>query len=167
MPITGNKRSRRRNRWRNKPAVLTMPNHSPSITLAYDGAMLAKSLKALDRAIPRSIAPRFEGVQASQVMGIDFATPTQDMQCTSMIGSGYAVSHLYRPTMALAIDPAIIEAFNRQVELTQQRFSEQVYQAFFAPSQCSNCHYYHGQDGVNCALHPSGPEGDCGDWEQG
>lgn len=32
------------------------------------------------------------------------------------------------------------------------------------PPNCKSCHYFHGRDSINCAVHPHGNE-DCSDWQ--
>jgi len=37
---------------------------------------------------------------------------------------------------------------------------------WYGPVVCEGCQFYHGQQGIICALHPSGPDGTyCADWE--
>ncbi|MEM9450323.1 MAG: hypothetical protein AAGA75_17550, partial [Cyanobacteria bacterium P01_E01_bin.6] len=35
-----------------------------------------------------------------------------------------------------------------------------------AIAQCLSCRYYHGNDGIVCAMHPSGVDGDCVDFRE-
>ncbi len=48
----------------------------------------------------------------------------------------------------------------RDVEITWES------NPFRQSSVCHSCRFHHGKNGVVCAVHPNGPDGDtCGDWE--
>ncbi len=37
---------------------------------------------------------------------------------------------------------------------------------WYGPAACEECSFFHGQQGLNCAIHPQGPSAEhCADWE--
>jgi twitching motility two-component system response regulator PilH len=65
-------------------------------------------------------------------------------------------------TLSLNSDHAQACRYQPLIHQQYRQFRQQLEQIH----SCQLCYYYHGQDGINCALHPAGPESElCPDWK--
>jgi CheY-like chemotaxis protein len=83
--------------------------------------------------------------------------------------SGDQIIKLYKTALnafqqSLEINPDHLLA-SRTLKITQNKW-ENFQQQLDQTRPCQVCLYYHGQDGINCAVHPNGPiDLFCLDWE--
>ena len=83
--------------------------------------------------------------------------------------SGHQIIKLYKSAVnafqqTLEIDPSHLFA-GQTLEITKNKWKK-LQQKLDQTRPCQVCLYYHGQNGINCAIHPNGPiDSLCLDWD--
>ena len=167
------KRQRRRNRWRKKARRRAEVKREVRISIQVNTSGLS------------AIFERMRGTLSSLSTEIDPArsfsylpppSPTSDSLRLPEAEFVYGIDEipLQRIDLGSSEDSTVHAEMTACLERLQMEQLRNLYQsgcfepvkiASFRPKACSSCKYWHGGDGIICAVHPEGPAAEsCVDW---